>query len=698
MRRFHPVHNPHPLHKLGFILGGTVLFALGSVLLWIALTPTPDLSSFESRLVTQSTKIYDRTGTTVLYDLSRDAKRSTVPLTDIAPNVRNATVAIEDEGFYQHGGISITGIIRSFVADITQGGLVQGGSTITQQVVKNTLLTGEKSFVRKIHEWILAIKLEQVYTKDQILEFYLNETPYGGPYYGVETASEAFFGKSAKDVDLAESAYLAALPQAPSYYSPYGNNRAALDARKNLVLEKMKEQGYISDKEYAQAKAEVVTFRPQQSGSIIAPHFVFYIEQYLEDTYGPAVVQSGLKVVTTLDTDLQADAEKAIDDYADTNMKKFNATNESLVAMDPKTGQILAMVGSKDYFDTTIDGNFNTTLADRQPGSSFKIFVYAEALLKGLTPQTVTFDLPTQFSTACAPTDTRNDTPPCYAPKDYDGSWRGPMTLSSALGQSINIPAVKLLYFDGIQNVIDLATAAGITTLQPASHYGLPLALGAAEVTLVDMTDAYGTFANEGVHNPPTGILSVTDASGDVLEEYTPHPTQVIDAGVTHDISMMLSDNAARQPEFPPNSPLYFPDQEVAVKTGTTNDFRDGWTIGYTPDLVVGAWAGNNNNSPMKPEIAGFIVAPFWHEFMAKALQKYPQEFFGAPRPSPDNPKPIQSGQYMTENGPHDLLYFFDRNNPDGPSPGNGSVDPQYHYWEYPVQLWAASTGASYGQ
>jgi penicillin-binding protein 1C len=694
MSRHHFVRNPHPILKLAFLIAGAILILLGALFLWVALSPTPDLSSFENRKVTESTKIYDRTGKTLLYDLNTDAKRSTVPLSDISPEVRNATIAIEDAGFYEHGGVSLTGILRSLYTDVIRGALAQGGSTITQQVVKNTLLTGEKSAVRKVHEWILSIKLEQVYTKDQILEFYLNETPYGGPYYGVEAASEAFFGKSAKDVDIAEAAYLAALPQAPSYYSPYGNNRAALDGRKNTVLARMKELGYLGDAEYEKAKNEKVTFRPQQSSSIIAPHFVFYIQQYLENTYGPDAVNNGLSVITTLDTDLQTSAEKIVADYAAINEKKFNASNASLIAMDPKTGQILAMVGSRNYFDPAIDGNYNATLALRQPGSSIKPFVYAAALTKGLTPQTVVFDLPTQFSTACPASANRNDTPPCYAPSDYDRTFRGPMTLTSALGQSINVPAVKMLYFAGIQNVINLATAAGITTLDTPDHYGLTLALGAAEVRLIDLTDAYGTLANGGVHNPATGILSVTDAGGNVLEEFNPQPSQAIDPGVTNDLSAMLSDNDARQPEFPANSPLYFPGYDVAVKTGTTDDFRDGWTVGYTPSLVVGAWSGNNDNSPMKPEIAGFIVAPMWHAFMLQAISKMPQEYFGEPRPLPENANPYLTGNYSS-NGIHDLLFYVDKNNPLGPPPANPGDDPQFTRWEYPVQIWAQSVGAA---
>lgn len=692
-RRHHIIRNPHPFLKLLFFFGGAFFILCGSVVLWIALTPTPDLSSFVNRKVTESTKIYDRTGTTLLYDLDHDAKRNSVLLSEISPHIRNASIAIEDADFYEHRGISITGILRSVYTDIIRRSLAQGGSTITQQVVKNTLLTGEKSIVRKIHEWVLAIKLEQMYTKDQILEFYLNETPYGGPIYGVEVASQTFFGKSAKDVTTAEAAYLAALPQAPTFYSPYGNNRAALDNRKNIVLARMNELGYLDDGAYQKAKAEVVEFRPQQSSSIIAPHFVFYIQQYLEEKYGPGVVNSGLRVITTLDTDMQTKAESTVATYALENAKKFNATNASLLAIDPKTGQILAMVGSRNYFDPQIDGNYNATLALRQPGSAFKPFAYAAALAKGFTRDTVIFDLPTQFSTSCAPTDNYNSTAPCYSPGNYDGKFRGPMTFTTALAQSINVPAVKVLYLAGIQNTINLATASGITTLNTPDHYGLTLALGAAEVRLLDLVSAYGTFANQGVHNPATGIMSVTDESGNVLEEFTERQTQVMDPGVAADITAMLSNNEARFPAYQPNNPLTFPGYDVAAKTGTTNDYKDTWTIGYTPNLVAGVWAGNNDASPMVKETAGYIVAPMWHAFMEKALASRPQEYFGETRPVPENAPFVFFGEYVGEDGIHEVLHYVDKQNPLGPPPTNPANDPQYAYWEYPVQVWTASSG-----
>lgn len=687
------VHNPHPLMKASFVLAGIGFFILGIGILWVAITPIPALNSFDSRKVAQSTKLYDRSGKTVLYDLNHDVKRSVVPLTDISPNLQHATIAIEDQNFYHHGAVSFVGIARSIVADLTSFSFAQGGSTITQQVVKNTILSGQKSVIRKVQEWILAYKFEEKYSKDQILEFYFNVTPYGGTLYGAEVASRAFYGKSAKDLDIAEAAYLAAIPQLPTYYSPYGNNRAALDARKNLVLSRMLALGYINNDQYNQAKNEVVTFSRQQNNTILAPHFVFYIQQYLESKYGPDVATQGLTVITTIDADLQHQAETIVNQYALANEKKFNASNAALVAIDPKTGQILAMVGSRDYFDKEIDGNYNAALASRQPGSSFKPFVYAAALQKGYSPQTAIFDLPTQFSTACSPSDNFNDNPPCYAPGNYDGKFRGPMTFTTALAQSINVPAVKTLYLAGIPNVLNLATSMGITTLGKPSDYGLSLALGAAEVRLLDLTDAYSAFANNGTLNPSTGILTVTDKDGHTLEQFKAQPKDVLNPDIAHEMSAMLSDNQARQPEYPPENPFTFPGFDVAAKTGTTNESRDAWTVGYTPSIAIGVWAGNNDNSPMVKEIAGYIVAPMWHEVMQYALTKYPNEVFPEPPPIPDIAPPALHGNYSANGSVHDILFWVNKDNP--LIPGSSADDRQSAYWEYPISNWLATGGAT---
>lgn len=677
------LHDPHPVMRIMYIAGGVALAAIGLTLLWIAFAPAPDFESFLNRKIALSTKIYDRTGEVVLYDLNTDVRRTSIPLEDISPYIQKAAISIEDDKFYQHSGVRPLAILRALFANIQTGGFGQGGSTITQQVVKLTVLTGEKSIVRKVHEWFLAWKLESKYTKDQILEMYLNDAPYGGSLYGVEAASRAFFGTSAKEVTLAEAAYLAALPQAPTYYSPYGNNRERLDARQKLVLERMRALGYITDEQYAEAKDEVVAFNPQQNSSIIAPHFVFYIRELLEEKYGADVVTQGLKVITTIDADLQHTAESIVYQYALENEKRFNASNAALVAIDPKTGQILAMVGSRNYFDTNIDGNYNVALAERQPGSSFKPFVYATALSKGYTPQTIVFDSPTQFSTACAVSDNFNNEYPCYAPGNYDDKFRGPMTFTTALAQSINVPAVKTMYLAGIDNVLDLASRMGITTVGsiPKNERSLALALGAGEVRLLDLTNAYATFAANGTYNKATGILRVEDAKGKLLEEYHADPQNAIDPGVAHDMNWMLSNNEARQPEYPPNNPFYFPGYDVAAKTGTTNEYRDVWTVGYTPTIAIGVWAGNNNNQPMVREIAGYVVAPMWNAVMQEALKKYPQEYFGEPRGIPDNAPPALRGSYADASGIHDILYWVDKNNP--LNGGNSRGDAQFPYWEY---------------
>jgi membrane peptidoglycan carboxypeptidase len=579
------------------------------------------------------------------------------------------------------------------IADVFAGGYAQGGSTITQQVVKNALLTQQKTISRKLQEIVLALRLTRTYSKDQILQTYLNEIPYGGTIYGIQEASQYFFGVDAKDLDLAQAAYMAALPQAPTYYSPYGTHKADLDKRQKLVLQRMKVNKAITADEYDQAIKEKVEFRNEQEAGIKAPHFVFYIREYLENKYGVDMVDTtGLRVTTTLDYDLQQKAEDIVSRYALENQKKFNASNASLVAIDPKTGQILTMVGSRNYFDASVDGAVNTALSLRQPGSSFKPFVYATAFEKGYTPDTTVFDLQTQFSTACSPSDVANDTPPCYSPSNYDGTFKGPIKFRDALAISENVPAVKALYLAGINDSLKTASDMGITTLKDKNQYGLTLVLGGGEVNLLEMTGAYSVFANDGVKNPPTGILRVEDMQGNVLEEYKDTSSRVLDQQIARQMNDVLSDNVARTPEFGADSPLNFPGADVADKTGTTNDFHDMWILGYTPSIAAGSWAGNNDNSPMVKKIAAFIVAPMWHEFMAYAIQKYPADPFPAPAPDPDvdSLSPILRGQWNVDpsRGVHDILYWVNKDNPRGGAASPWS-DGQAQYWDYPVQLWA---------
>ncbi|MBP9749960.1 MAG: penicillin-binding protein [Candidatus Pacebacteria bacterium] len=713
-KHVHPHHTRKTVRTVLFgaiALGGAACFFAGGIfLLWATTLTIPTVDAIEAQRREQSTKIFDRTGEVLLYDMHQDVQRTAVPLDQISDHVKHATIAIEDAGFYSHFGVEPLAIVRAVLRNLQQGNLLsgQGGSTITQQVIKNTLLSQEKTITRKLKEWILAIKLEQALTKEEILEMYLNEAPYGGTKYGVEEASQGFFGKAAHDLTIAESAYLAALPQAPTYYSPYGNNRSALDERKNKVLAAMHSEGYITKEEYDAAKAEDISFRPQTGASIKAPHFVFYVIEELAARYGDAdLAQANLHVVTTLDWDLQKEAERIVYEQALTNATTFNASNASLMAIDPRTGGIMVMVGSRDYFDESIDGNFNIGLAKRQPGSSFKPFAYAAAIDKGYTSETIVYDVPTQFSTACDLGDFTSEEG-CYSPNNYDNAFRGPITFRNALAQSVNVPAVKALYLAGTKSTIQLAHRMGVTSLDASRDYGLTLVLGGGEVSLLEMTSAYGVFAQEGERFPHTGIFEVRDAQGALLETLEPHGERVLDQDVARTITDMLTDNSARTPAFGAQSYLYFPERAVAAKTGTTNDYRDAWIIGYTPSIAVGAWAGNNDNTPMEKKVAGFIVAPMWNAFLRAYFDKNPDvEEFIAPAPLDASLHPILRGiplgvtlsqESLTEEDssretPHSILHYIAKNDPRGA--GNSTSDGQYPYWEYGVAQWYAAQNTS---
>lgn len=700
-----------------FLLGAIVFFIVtGLVLLWASSLKIPDLISFEQRKIAQSTKIYDRTGEILLFDIHENIQRTIIPLSEVSRHIKNASVSIEDTEFYEHSGVKPLAFLRALFVNIKSLEFSQGGSTITQQVIKNSILTPEKKISRKLKEWILAIKLERSLSKEQILELYLNESPYGGNIYGIEEASKTFFGKSAIDLTLAESAYLAALPQAPTFYSPYGNNKDRLEDRKNLVLSRMLESGFITKEEFDTAKNEMVEFKPRSDTGIKAPHFVIFVREYLVEKYGErALEEKGFRVITTLDYELQVEAEKIVAEFVKINEEKFNASNAALIAIQPKTGQILTMVGSRNYFDEEIDGNFNVTLAHRQPGSAFKPFVYATALKKGYTPETIVFDLKTQFQTTCD-VDNLTSEDGCYSPVNYDNEFRGPITLRDALAQSVNIPAVKFLYLSGLDDSLQTAKNMGIKSLVDIGMYGLTLVLGGGEVSLIDITSAYGVFANEGVRNPYTGILKIEDSDGNLIEEFKPQSLKVLDDQIALQISDILSDNEARAPSFGRRSYLYFEGRDVAVKTGTTDDFRDAWIIGYTPNISVGAWAGNNDNSPMEKKVAGFIIAPLWNSFMQKVFEKSAGEKFRTPiNYEDDNLKPILrgvweggisykidkiSGKLATEltpkelqvekfiKNPHSILYWVDKKNPSGPVPSQPEKDYQFKSWEYSVNKW----------
>ncbi len=721
---FHKNWKEIAVDLLVFILAAIILVS-AVVLIWISTLEIPDLSAFEERRVLQSTKIYDRTGEVLLYDLHQDVRRTIIPFEEMSRYIKNATVAIEDDQFYNHIGIDVKAIIRAAVANFQEGDLLggQGGSTITQQVIKNSILDRDKNLSRKAKEAILSIKLERVMEKDEILAVYLNEVPYGGTIYGIEEASQAFFGKKAAELTLPEAAYLAAIPQAPTYLSPYGSHREDLDKRQQLVLDRMRLNGFITIEEYENAKSTTVEFQPQAVTGIRAPHFVMYVIEQLVKTYGEEVLtEQGFRVVTTLDWELQKEAERIVAEKAEINTERFNASNAGLVATDPKTGDLLVMVGSRDYFSDKVEGNFNIALADRQPGSAIKPFVYANAFRKGYLPATILFDVPTQFSPQCEPW-SRSSESPCYAPNNHNNKFLGPISMRNALAQSLNIPAVKTLYLAGIKDTIKFAGDMGISTLTDPDRYGLTLVLGGGEVRLLDMTYAYGVFANGGVKAEPRYILKIEDSRGTIITEPEVKTNRVLEENVAAMVSDVLSDNVARTPLWGSNSQINFPNRDVAAKSGSTNNFRDAWIMGYAPNIAVGAWCGNNNNDPMQG-LSGLITTPLWREFIDIALAKLPEENFPEPQINTQGVKPIIRGEYIDTNllleamqnqtqtttdkesnnsdnkldlatlygNIHSILYFVNREDPLGGYPANPSLDPQYENWEYGVQEWKKST------
>jgi len=708
----------HFLKNWLLIIGTLGLLVTGLIIIWVSSLELPDFKLFNERKMESSTKIYDRTGEILLYDIHQNIKRTIISYEEIGENIKNATIAIEDSEFYNHKGIRISSILRATVWAKITGKKIQGGSTITQQLIKNTLLTSDRSITRKIKEWILAIKIEKVMTKDEILTLYLNEAPYGGNIYGIEEASKAFFGKEPANLTIAEAAYLAAIPNGPTYYSPYGENVEKLETRKNLVLKRMLDVNLIDEEDYNNAKDEKVTFLPEQPSNIGAPHFVFFIKSYLEKKYGENTLEEGgLNVITTIDYDLQKKAEEIVKKRALENETNWNGKNAAAVVIDPKTGQILAMVGSRDYFDEDIDGNYNVVTAERQPGSSFKPIVYALALKKGYTEDTVLFDVKTEFNSSCDPSGTQektSDNNDCYHPDNFDSSFRGPMTLRNALAQSINVVAVKLLYLVGVKDTIKFAHELGITTLNDPDRYGLTLVIGGGETTLLDMTSVYSVFANNGTRNPYTGILSVKNSNGDTLEEFQDKSYSVLDENIANNISSILSDNEARIPTFGANSSLVVPGYDVAVKTGTTNSNKDAWTIGYTPSVAVGVWVGNNDNTPMKKGGAA-LAGPIWNDIITEALKNLSKEKFNVYSKTSNQTSAILRGFWMgnetfkidslskkqaTEMTPenniiensitnvHTILYWINKDDPLSIKENLGDSDSLFKNWEYGVINW----------
>ncbi|MGI8420007.1 MAG: transglycosylase domain-containing protein [Candidatus Levyibacteriota bacterium] len=595
---------------LAVILG---VIILGTFYLFI-IKDLPSPTKLSNNTASYSSQIYDRNGK-LLYTLYGNRNQTFVPLAKIPKQMQEATIAIEDKDYYHHGAVDLRGITRAAYSIFVHK-QIEGGSTLTQQLVKNSLLTPEQTIQRKMKEVILAFATEIMYSKDQVLEMYLNQVPYGGTSYGVEAGAQTYFGKDISKLSLAQTAFLAALPQAPSTFSPYGSHPELGKARQIQVLKNLYEQGYITKKQQNDALKEQVTFQ-KITNPIKAPHFIFYVRDLLIKKYGEqAVEEGGFKIRTSLDLNVQnfaqQDVAKQVADVA-----QYHVGNGAALVTDPATGEILAMVGSKDYFDPK-QGNVNATIALRQPGSSIKPINYALGLENGYSASTPFVDAPT-----CFPDPSSKP----YCPHNYDLRYHGIVQMRYALANSYNIPAVQMLKINGVEGMIKTATDMGITTFKDPSRYGLSLTLGGGEVLMTDMATAFGVFANQGYRIDLHPILKITDRHGNVIEEYKPPSSpifgkRVLPSDVTFIISDILADNAARTPAFGPSSALKIDKQHVSVKTGTTNDYRDNWTIGYTPSYLVAVWVGNNDDTPMDGIVSGITgAAPIWHDIMSHLVQ-----------------------------------------------------------------------------
>ncbi len=602
---------------------------IGTGVYYYLLAGLPDPSPEAMSAMPESTRIYDRHGE-FLYEVHGDVKRRFVSLDYIPVYLQEATIAIEDKNFYKHKGFDLVAIVRAFLVNLKNKEITQGASTITQQLARTLFLDQEKAYSRKIKELILAIQIEKRYTKDEILEMYLNNIPYGSIAYGISAASEIYLNKPVEDVSLIESAYLAALPKAPSDYSPFGSNKDALQKRADDVVLAMHENGFLSDAEFNYAREQKKPIFVNAPIEIKAPHFIFYVLDKLEEKYGKnKILEGGLDIYTSLDLSLQNEAEKIVAELGEKNEEKYGAENASLVAVDPTNGEILAMVGSRDYFEEK-NGAVNVAISPRQPGSSFKPYVYATAIANGLSPDAYIVDNRFNFAQFNYGVD--------YIPRNYDGKYHGSVTVRKALAGSLNIPAVKILVQTGIDKTIDLAERMGISTLGERNRFGPSLALGGGEVKLLEHTAAFGVFGNNGKKFPLSSILKIKNQEGElVYEKEKIDGEQVIDELTAYKMNSILSDARARQYVFGLHSKLEIPGFQVAVKTGTTQDARDAWTIGYTPSLAVGVWSGNNDNHPMYEGANGYVVAtPIWREFMTFALRKFEKKDFYKPEGDKD--------------------------------------------------------------
>lgn len=643
------------------ILG--LIFIIGAFAWFSRDLPSPD------RVVRRdgfSTQILSRDGD-ILFDVYNDVQREPVDFNQVPQDLKNATIAVEDKNFYSHEGFDPVGMSRAVFSIIFKGRL-QGGSTLTQQLVKNVLLTSERTLPRKFKEFVLAVQIEKKFTKDEILQMYLQEAPYGGASVGVGVASRTYFSKSVNELNLVESAFLAGMPQAPTRYSPYGVNPTSYVVRTTQVLRRMQADNYITKEEQdtAEELIEALEFKPPGQ-SLKAPHFVMYVRDLLTDQFGDAAVESGgLKVTTTLDLELQQKAQEIVAEEIE-KVSSLQISNGAALIMDTPTGEILSMVGSKDFSSEEIDGQVNVTLSSRQPGSAIKPVTYAAAFRKGYTPSTMIVDSDTEFDSG--------DPDKPYQPVNYDGKLRGPVQLRFALGSSLNIPSVKLLQLIGLKNMLSMAHDLGFTTLEPTTatmrRLGLSVTLGGGEVRLIDMVGAYSAFSNGGTRVDPIAILKVENSDGKVIFEH--HQTkgrEVLSPQEAFLINHILSDNNARLLTFGSNSLLNMGSRPVAVKTGTTNDLRDNWAVGWSRRSAVGSWVGNNDNSPMKSAVSGVSGAtPIWRRLMLEALSRYPSDGFTVPSGVMAEEVDVISGFKGHDDYPTRAEYFIDGTIPDGIDP-----------------------------
>jgi 1A family penicillin-binding protein len=600
--------------KITVALEGLIVFtSLAGVMFWFfILRGLPDPKELTTRNLEATTKIYDRNGV-LLYKIYKNKNRSPIKLTEIPEEVKSATLAAEDAEFYEHPGFSIRGIARAAIKYIKED-KITGGSTITQQLVKNALLSPEKTLKRKLREIFLAVEVERMYSKDQILEMYLNEVAYGGTAYGIEEAARIYFDKQVGELNLAEAALLAGLPKSPTRYSPFGSNPETARMRQREVLDLMVKDNLISYVQAEKAKLTELNFA-QNKIDIKAPHFVMYVREMLVEKYGEDVVEKGgLEVVTTLDYSIQKKVEEIVRDEVD-KAKAYHVGNGAALVINPTNGEVLAMVGSKDYFDNTNDGNVNVLTRLRQPGSSIKIVNYAYALSHGYTAASILKDSPITFNVAGSPP---------YSPKNYDGRFRGNLSLRSAFAESRNVPAVKVLASYGVNKMVELGTNMGISSWKDPTDYGLSLTLGGGDVKLIDLARAYATIANYGKRPRLVSIKTISDyKQRRIYSAEEEEQTQIVDPRVAYILVDILRDNNARTPAFGANNALVIPGHaEVAVKTGTSNNMRDNVTVGFTQNFLAAAWVGNNDNSPMSRIASGVTgAAPIWNRIMNTLLE-----------------------------------------------------------------------------